>query len=343
MESVRWSTARLVVPTVLTLTVVILLWSLGVRAVPSGAGAPGVDARVEPEFASAPGGRRLAWVDRSGRLTFIATPARGYTYPRLSPDGRTAVVDIRDAHHGLWVWSVSRNALVPLSTGRVSDISPVWSRSGRWLLFSRGRGVSPGLFRIEMDRTAGGGVPGRGRRLPAESNSLLMPSSLLPDDRHLLVTTSAPAGFDVWLIDLQGDGIPVPFVTSAADDLNAEASPDGRWVAYQSRASGQFDIWLRPLQGDGIARAVTTDGGTRPVWTRGGRELVYLTTDGVMMARSIDAAGPGIPRVGPPERLFDRDIYRDLVGRTFDVTPDGERFLVIVGPERGIAMPAARP
>jgi hypothetical protein len=71
---------------------------------------------------------------------------------------------------------------------------------------------------------------------------------------------------------------------------------------------------------------VTTAGGTRPAWTRGGQELVYLTNDGDMMALAMDG-----PAGGMPQRLFTADIYRDLVGRTFDVSPDGERFLVVTG------------
>ena len=35
-------------------------------------------------------------------------------------------------------------------------------------------------------------------------------------------------------------------------------------------------------------------------------------------------------RLGPPIELFTAPIYADLVGRTFDVSPDGQRFLVVM-------------
>jgi hypothetical protein len=199
--------------------------------------------------------------------------------------------------------------------------------------------VTPGLFRIDVgDRLQDvgdplqkvGGALERITRLPAESNSLLLPSSLTPDDRHVVVTTSAASGFDLLAIDLQGSGTPLPLVTSAADELNGEVSPDGQWLAYQSRTSGQFEICVKRWGTDGPGTPATTTGGTRPVWTRDGQELVYLTQDGDMMTLAVR---PGVlaPAFSAPQRLFSADIYRELVGRTFDVTPDGERFLVIIG------------
>lgn len=253
-------------------------------------------------------------------------------YPRLSPDGRLALLDIRDPAHGLWEWSFGDRRLTPISVGRTNDIAPVWHRSGDWAVFARGRGVAPGLFRVWLD----GGRAGRNaragsvERLPAESNSLLMPSALFPDGRYLLVTASLASGFDIQVVDLLGTEPSVPFVSSPADDLNAECSPDGRWVAYQSRVSGQFDIWLRPAFSAGPVQQVSTEGGTRPVWTRDGAELVYLAADGVMTARSVTSGEQGAPQFGPPEPLFAAPIYQELVGRTYDVTPDGRRFLVII-------------
>ncbi len=323
----RVPTAGLVLLTMLAISVTTAVWHL--RPLSGGtAAAGGGDRDVDREFADPAARRRLAWIDRAGRQTPIDAPPRGYVYPRLSPDGRQVAVDIRDDQHGLWIWDVAGAVLLPLSIGRASDIAPVWSRSGGWLLFARGRGVSPGLFRLVVGshRRGTGDTAGGGERLPGGSNSLLMPSSLAPDDRHVIVTASVASGFDILAIDLADRGTPMPLVTGAADDLNGELSPDGRWLAYQSRRSGQFEIWVKRWGSDGPGQPVTSTGGTRPVWTRGGREIVYLTHDGDMMALAFS----DLP-VGIPQRLFKADIYRDLVGRTFDVTPGGERFLVVVG------------
>lgn len=315
----------------LTIAVGVLLWSVS-REV-TGGREPEPDAGLTDTSA---GRRRLAWIDRGGQETRIPAPPRAYVYPRLSPDGRLLALDVRDEPDGLWLWDFARETLTPASVGRASDIAPVWGHTGDWILFARGRGVAPGLWTVQIGHLG----PGRARdergqeatgleRLKVESNSLLMPTSLLPDDRHLVVTTTAVAGFDILLIDLQGDGRPAGLVSTAADDLNADVSPDGRWMTYESRRSGRSEIWLRQVWDEAVDLQVTTDGGSRPAWTRDGRELVYLDAEGRMVARSIDLS-TAAPAIGSPSPLFAVDIYRDLVGRTFDVTPDGERFLVIL-------------
>lgn len=315
----------------LIVTCVILAWSLSPEL--TGERRPASHSSLTDTLA---GRRRLAWIDRDGLETPIPAPPRAYVYPRLSPHGRLLALDIRDEPDGVWLWDFAGERLTPVSVGRASDIAPVWGHAGDWILFARGRGVAPGLWTVQTrQRGAGGSGDGRDQdatgltRLPGAFNSLPMPTSLLPDDRYLLATTTAATGFDIVLLDVRGDGTPTRLVSTAADDLNAEVSPDGGWMAYQSRRSGRPEIWLRRVRDEVIDLQVTTDGGTRPAWTKGGRELVYLDAESQMVARSIDLS-TGDPAIGPPSPLFAVDIYSDLVGRTFDVTPDGGRFLVIL-------------
>jgi hypothetical protein len=73
---------------------------------------------------------------------------------------------------------------------------------------------------------------------------------------------------------------------------------------------------------------VSDHGGTRPLWARNDRELFYLTVDDRMIAVPISSGDDF--EFGPPVELFAVPIYADLVGRTFDVSPDGQRFLVVM-------------
>ena len=87
--------------------------------------------------------RTLVWIDRQGHRSPLPVPPRGYVYPRLSPDGTRIAVDIRDRRHGIWMWNIAAQTLTPFSIGRASDISPVWTSDGRWIVFARGRAVAP--------------------------------------------------------------------------------------------------------------------------------------------------------------------------------------------------------
>ena len=67
---------------------------------------------------------------------------------------------------------------------------------------------------------------------------------------------------------------------------------------------------------------VSPHGGSWPVWNPSGDELLYLG-EGSMMSVTVELAGE--PSVEPAKPLFDIGGY----GRTFDVSADGRRFLMI--------------
>jgi len=72
---------------------------------------------------------------------------------------------------------------------------------------------------------------------------------------------------------------------------------------------------------------ISTAGGTRPAWSRNGRELFYLDVNGAMMAVPVQTT-PAFS-AGKPTKLFDANWWAVLSGRMYDVTADGQRFLAI--------------
>jgi hypothetical protein len=83
---------------------------------------------------------------------------------------------------------------------------------------------------------------------------------------------------------------------------------------------------------------VSAKGGNEPRWTRGGREIVYMG-ETAMMSVAID---PVTGAAGLPVPLFRiTDVARDNAGRrhNYDVTGDGERFLLAKKVERPGAQP----
>jgi eukaryotic-like serine/threonine-protein kinase len=120
-------------------------------------------------------------------------------------------------------------------------------------------------------------------------------------------------------------------VQTSFNELNAEISPDGRWFAYESNESGQYEIYVRPFPDAAAGRwQISTGGGTKPLWARNGQELFYVAPTGTLMAVRI---APGATfTAGTPTRLFDGRYYvgdAANVGRTYDVSPDGRRFLMM--------------
>ena len=112
----------------------------------------------------------------------------------------------------------------------------------------------------------------------------------------------------------------------------AHVSPDGRWIAYDADDSGQFEIYVRPYPrtNDGRWR-ISTSGGRQPLWSPSGRELYYRDFAGALLAVPITTT-PAF-QAGAPTQIIAGGRYRGngvtLSGRTYDVSRDNSRFLMI--------------
>jgi len=148
--------------------------------------------------------------------------------------------------------------------------------------------------------------------------------SFAPDGRNLVITE----GGNIHLVPMDGNRQATPLVQTPFNEGLGEISADGRWLAYQSDESGQYQIYVRPFPDVNSGRwQVSPGGGTKPVWARSGRELFYLDANGALTAVSIQTT-PTLS-AGNPTKLFDTRYPSAFNARSYDVSPDGQRFLMI--------------
>ncbi len=108
-----------------------------------------------------------------------------------------------------------------------------------------------------------------------------------------------------------------------------EFSPDGRYLAYQSDESGRFEVYVRPFpEVDRDRWQISTAGGAHPAWARSGRELFYLDASSTLTAVPIKASGSTFS-AGKPAKVFDAKYSTPFPPRQYDVSPDGQRFLML--------------
>src|SRR5262249_26130706 len=108
-------------------------------------------------------------------------------------------------------------------------------------------------------------------------------------------------------------------------------SQDGKFVAYQSNDSGQDEVYVQRFPHVAGKRwMVSSGGGTRPLWSRNGQELFYVSPTGAMMSVAIHRSGGGFA-TGTPTKLFEGPYYVGgaIGGRTYDVSPRDGRFLMM--------------
>jgi hypothetical protein len=118
-------------------------------------------------------------------------------------------------------------------------------------------------------------------------------------------------------------------------ETGAQFSPDGKWLAYQSDKSGRFEIYLRPFPKSDWEEKISTGGGRWPRWRGDGRELYFVALDGNLMAAGV-RTGETV-EAGVPVALFKTTLVltpNSLAALApYDVTADGQRFLVLVQSE----------
>jgi serine/threonine-protein kinase len=197
-----------------------------------------------------------------------------------------------------------------------------WSPDGRRLAYTAVRGPVRAVFVRNAD---GSGDPDSIYADEHDHSS----GAWTPDGRTLVVSTSLTAG--LWTVSLDGPRKATPIPGSRMFEAYPALSRDGRWLAYVSDESGRQEVYVRPFPGPGGRIQVSVDGGSEPVFTRDGKELIYREDAG-SANRLIAAAIRTTPtfEVTARSSLFDVTNYSSAEDHAnYDVSPDGKTFIMI--------------
>jgi Tol biopolymer transport system component len=276
---------------------------------------------------------RLTWFDRSGKsLGNVGSPGE-YLNLAMSADGRRVLFDKIRADLGTWdIWSLDleRGIETRLTSHRDTEFAPRWLPGEKRILYSAVRGGPPQIVRRDL------GAEGEETLVPGPGFQAAFDVS--PDGRSLLFTQRTAAAGNLWTLALEGDEKPtaVAFLPSGFEQIDGRFSPDGRWVTFLSNETGRYEVYVASRDASGEKLQVSKEGATNVRWGGGGRELVYLSTDGRLFAVPV-ADGPEI-HVGNPKLLF--QLPKEFIWRTFEMAPGGDRFLAIVAESSGDQRPA---
>jgi Tol biopolymer transport system component len=266
---------------------------------------------------------QLNWYDRSGKpLNALREPGL-YRGVALSPDNTRAAVHQHEEPGGgdVWVQDLSRGTFTKL-TFNAHNFAPAWSHDGAHIYFTSDRDGVMTIYRISS--SGAGGV-----------ERILTPQGFYEDaapDGQWILYGGAGAGIDIWLLPLKGERKPKVLVSTNFFDGFSKFSPNGRWIAYESDESGSRQVYVQPFPEQSGKWQISTTGGRYVRWARNGRELFYLTEDGMMMTVDVQPEGSAF-RAGTPRPLFKTNpVLGNHRGSTldipYDVSRDGQRFLV---------------
>lgn len=267
----------------------------------------------------------LASVDRKGEATSITEKPESIADPALSPDGAHLVLAYDT---DLWVRDLRHGTRTPLTfENEGANQVASWSRDGARVIFASNRGGEWDIFSIPSSG-------GPATRVLARKGTQF-PQSEAPGGALLFAERTKEMGNSSDIMSLNPDGSVIPVVVSPATKVHAQSSPDGRMVAYVSDETGRNEVYVHSLVDPAETVAVSSDGGTEPLWSPAGGELFYRRGDAFFAA----TVKPGKTlAVGGTQKLFEipaaRGRYTNHAG--YAVSPDGKRFLILRPAPRAI-------
>ena len=269
----------------------------------------------------------LQWMDKAGTLQPLVAKPGMYGRPSVSPDGKQIAMEIGGpSGSDIWVYDPRRDNMSRLTFGGGSNVSPLWSPDGRYIVYQDTGGMSW----VRADGSAPQPL--------VRSNSLPFPWSFTSDGTRLGYLESGKGGYDLWTLPLEGDpvsgiraGKPEVFLNSDFDERYASFSPDGRWLAYASNETGTSEVYVRPFPDKGGKWQVSNVGGAAyPMWSRTAPELFFETADANIMVAAYTVKNGAF--VSDKPRQWSPTALVNLVNssKNFDLAPDGKRIVALM-------------
>ena len=258
-------------------------------------------------------GSEVRWVGRDGRTSSFIESQPSLIESLPSPDGRYLAMWVEEANGTIFVHDIERGTSTRLISG-FDNHFPVWTPSGRRLAFRSNR---EGPFNLYWQAADGSD---EAERLTTSDFSQ-SPHSFSPDGKLLAFDELHPeSGLDIWIVPIEGERSPEPYLQTQFNEEEAAFSPDGRFIAYVSNESGEREVYIQAYPSSGRKWRVSLDGSSAPQWNPQGQELFYRSGERMMV---VDVDTKAELSLGTPRPLFETSAF--FAG----IMPDGQGFVTV--------------
>jgi serine/threonine protein kinase/Tol biopolymer transport system component len=281
--------------------------------------------------------KQLTWFDRTGQAVgAIGAPDLILNF-RMTRDQTRIALDRSDPRTGkreVWVVDDLASGIASRLTGDEGNaMSPIWSPDAKFMLYRSPRKEGSGMRLVDAaDGTA---------EQHLKEHYLGSPDDWSGDGSYVLQGAINDAtNFDIGLLPMTGETPRSWFLQTPANEGQAKISPNGRWIAYTSDESGLQEIYVQSFPVPGNKRRISNNGGSWPRWRRDGAELIYVAPGGLVTTVAV-SSGERFT-AGAPTTLFrSRNGIGGAIGLVdpFEVSLDGQRFLMLVRPPAPTSIP----
>ena len=268
---------------------------------------------------------QMTWFNRQGQKLATLGQPDIYSAPALSPDGNRLAVGLGEpGKRDIWIFDLKRGTASRLNFNPADDGAPAWSADGSQIFFSSDRdGV------LDLYQKAADGLGSTQPVLQSKGENKVL-DDLSADGRYGIYTLPTGAtSSELWVLPLFGDRKPFAFVQGAFGTFGARISPNGRYLAYVSTETGRAEVYVQTFPQHTGKWQISVSGGTEPMWRRDGKELFYLSQENKVMAVAVSTDSASF-QAGIPKELFQAQLVRGGIKNGYVVSPDGQRFLVLV-------------
>ena len=273
-----------------------------------------VPGNVYPEFP-----KSLVFMDRKGTVEpVVGSPKTSFASPRIAPNDQQIVYSTIYRERSAWIFDTSRGVSTQL-TFEGGAAATIWTPDGRRVAFGLRAVEEPGIYWMPADRSASM------ERLPTGELIPRGPYSWSPDGKLLAFGVQDQDQRDIWILDREEQKVH-QFTDTPQNEAHAEFSQDGRYLAYSSDETGRREVYVQPYPGPGERTTISTGGGGSPLWSPDGRQLFYRRGQEMM---AVDIKTSPSFSAGKPKFLFEGDSVGNFIHRNYDITPDGEKFLMV--------------
>ena len=268
------------------------------------------------------------WIDLKGTVTgTLDVPPAQYSDLSLSPDGSKAILvrSVSVTESSLWLADVARGNASQLSTGAGRNDAPVWSPDSARVVFASDRDGPQDLFMKSVTD------PSVEQPFYRSNVPFKNPDGWSADNKWIVIRSdAAKTQQDIWLVPADGKAAATPFVIGPYRDHWGRPSPDSKWIAYVSEDSGRGELWVQPFPKPGKRTQVSSTGALMSWWTKGGRQLYFVSGD-LSSLWVVDVTPGATIGIGTPRRLA--TLPPDIIA--IDAMPDRQKLLALMPEHTG--------
>ena len=247
----------------------------------------------------------------------------------MSPSGTQVTYQTPDdAGTIIWVYDLSGTSAPQRLTYVGDNRRPIWTPDGERVTFGSVRDEIQGIHWKRADLS--GDVE---RLTTADEGTQHLPDSWSPDGQTLSFEMLTTTGRGVWTFSLDDRETAVFIDQPSAQEWGSAFSPDGKWLAYHSDETGLYDVYVQQYP-TGPKQQISFEQGRFPLWSHDGGQLFYRLLPSLRTLKAVSISAEPAFNFTNPQTFPLQGFVTDPGLRNFDITPDDERFVMVLAPDQ---------